>query len=146
MNTLLLDLTNWDLLADADGNIAVASDPYSVAQDVASAARLFLGECFYDTTLGVPYWSGILGQLPPIALMKSQLAKAALTVPGVANVQVFLSSIANRTITGQIVFTDTNGAASVVGIGEATTILTEFAISDDGTPGVTDGGQEVVVG
>ena len=41
MNTLLLDLTNWDLLVDASGNIAVASDPYSVAQDVASAVRVF---------------------------------------------------------------------------------------------------------
>lgn len=146
MQTLLLSLDLHDLVADADGNIAVASDPYSAAQDVGCAADLFLGECWYDTALGVPYWQNILGQLPPIALMKSALANAALTVPGVTNPQVFLSSVANRVITGQIVFTDSNGTTSAAGVGGATTILTEFAITDTGAAGVTGGGQEIVVG
>ena len=43
MNTLLLDTLRWDLCLDVHGNIAVASDPYSVAQDVASAIRTFSG-------------------------------------------------------------------------------------------------------
>lgn len=143
---MLLSLDLWDLVVDADGNIAVASDPYSTAQDVASACRLFLGESWYQTTLGVPYFPAILGHLPPIALLKAQLAQAAATVPGVTNVQVFLSSVQNRVITGQIVFSDANGNTSAVGIGGPATILTGFAIDDTGTPGVTDGGQEVVVG
>ena len=33
MNTLLLHTSTWDLTVDIDGNIAMASDPYSEAQD-----------------------------------------------------------------------------------------------------------------
>ena len=65
MKTLLLDRTAWDLCLDSNGNIALASEPYSLAQDVASAVRLFLGECYYDTTKGIPYWTEVLGMLPP---------------------------------------------------------------------------------
>ena len=36
-NTLLLDRTVWDLLLDGSGNIAIATEPYATAQDVASA-------------------------------------------------------------------------------------------------------------
>ena len=110
MNTLLLDLTLWDLCLDAAGNIAVATDPYSVAQDVASAVRVFLAEEWYNTSAGVPYFQSILGKLPPIAFMKSQIAAAAATVPGCNNPVVFLSGIqAGRQLTGQIQFTDSNG-------------------------------------
>ena len=61
MNTLLLDRTVWDLVLDAGGNIARASNPYAVAQDVASAIKLFRGELFYDTAKGIPYWTEVLG-------------------------------------------------------------------------------------
>ena len=42
--TLLLDLNAWDLVLDSSGNIALASEPYSVVQDVASALRTFAGD------------------------------------------------------------------------------------------------------
>lgn len=32
-STLLLDTLAWDLAVDAAGNIAVATEPYSLAQD-----------------------------------------------------------------------------------------------------------------
>lgn len=110
MKTMLLDLTNWDLVVDSAGGIAIAGDPYSIAQDVASACRLFLGEAYYDTTLGVPYFQQILGQSPPPNLIKAQLAIAALTVPGCNNPVVFLSGVgSDRTLSGQVQFTDANG-------------------------------------
>ena len=108
MNTLLLDTVLWDLVLDASGNIAVASDPYSVAQDVASACRTFKGEVWFDTTLGIPYFDQILGHNPPLSLIKQQLADAALTVPGCKNPVVFIAAAARRTITGQVQFTDSN--------------------------------------
>ena len=46
MNTLYLDPQSWDLALDVAGNIALAKDPYAKAQDVASAARLFVGELY----------------------------------------------------------------------------------------------------
>ena len=36
MNTLFLNPATWDLMVDAEGNIAMAEAPYSTAQDVAS--------------------------------------------------------------------------------------------------------------
>ena len=109
MQTLLLDTVAWDLVTDASNDIAVASDPYASAQDAASACRLFLGELWYNTTKGVPYFQLILGLMPPIALMKAKFVAAALTVPGVKAARCFISSFTNRTISGQVQITDQNG-------------------------------------
>lgn len=107
--TLLLDQSAWDLVLDASGNIAVASEPYATAQDVASAVRTFLGECWYNTEFGIPYWQKILGQLPPTSLIKRSIETQALRIPGVVNVRTVLVSFKDRQLTGQIQFTDTNG-------------------------------------
>ena len=100
--TLLLDTGSWDLSIDANSNIAIADPDYSLAQDAASAIKTFLGEMFYDTTVGVPWLTQILGQGSSLALLKQQLVDAALTVPGVASAQVFISSFRNRVVTGQV--------------------------------------------
>lgn len=102
MQTLLLSTADWDLSVDANSNIAVADPNYSLAQDAASAIKTFLGELYYDTTVGVPWLTQILGQGSSLALLKQQLVDAALTVPGVASAQVFISSFANRVVTGQV--------------------------------------------
>jgi hypothetical protein len=109
MQTLLLDTVSWDFVLDARGNIAVASEPYSLAQDAASAIRTFQGECFYNTTIGVPYDQSILGKTPSFAFMKAQFVKAALTVPGVVSAKCFISSITDRLVTGQVQVRDTAG-------------------------------------
>ncbi len=82
-------------------NIAVATDPYSVAQDVASAVRTFVGECYYQTNLGIPYFQQILGQLPALAFVKAQICAAAATVPLVARIRsaTFPGSL-NRKVAG----------------------------------------------
>lgn len=111
--TLLLDQTLWDLVLDSSGNIAVAAEPYAIAQDVASACRTFLGEVYYDITLGVPYFQQILGQFPPLQLLKQQLVTAALTVPGCTNPVCYLSDVSDRKVTGQIQFTGPSGRLQV---------------------------------
>ena len=115
MNTLLLDTAAWDLVLDANGNIAMATAPYALAQDAASAIRTFAGEVYYDTTQGIPYFGKILGQFPPVSLMKSQFEAAALTVPGVTAAQAFITGFANRKIGGQVQITDVSGATIVAG-------------------------------
>lgn len=114
MNTLLLDTVAWDLVVDASGNIAMASDPYSEAQDAASQIKLFAGELWYDTTQGIPYFTTILGQYPSLSYMKSQFQAAALLVPEVASAVVFLSSFTSRQISGQVQITLTSGQTSAV--------------------------------
>lgn len=116
MDTLLLDLDNWDLVVDAAGNIAVASEPYSIAQDVASACRLFLGELYYQPDKGIPYFQQILAQNPPASLIKAQVEKAAMTVPEVASATCVLTGEDGRTLTGQIQVVDTFGDTTVVNL------------------------------
>lgn len=113
-NTLLLDQTAWDLVIDSAGNIAVAAPPYALAQDVASAVRLFLGELWYNTSKGIPYFENVLGHLPPLSLLTGYIEKAALTVPGVVSAKCIISSFNNREISGQVKFIDELGAANGV--------------------------------
>lgn len=116
MKTLLLDTVAWDLVLDANGNIAVAQAPYQLAQDVASAIRLFAGELWYDISKGVPYFATILGQTPPIALFKQYMVDAALSVPGVVSATCVIESLQGRTVTGSVTFTDSSGQTSTVPI------------------------------
>ena len=115
MDTILLDANLWDCLVDASGNIAVASQPYSQAQDAASAIRTFQGECYYDVALGVPYWTQILGMAVPLSLLKQYFVDAALTVPGTASATCFISSFTDRKITGQVQITNSDGSTSTAG-------------------------------
>jgi hypothetical protein len=102
MATLLLDRSTWDLVLDARGNIALATDPYAAAQDAASAIKTFLGEVYFDTTLGVPWESQILAKNPPLALLKAEMVRGALTMPGVAAARCFLTELGPRRVGGQV--------------------------------------------
>jgi hypothetical protein len=114
MDTLLLDVSEWDLVLDAAGNIAVASRPYGLSQDVASAIKLFLGELWYNDTAGVDYFGEILGKTPPIVIFKERLEAAAMTVPGVVSAVCEVSNFENRTVQGQVLFTDDSGNTGTV--------------------------------
>lgn len=98
--TLLLDLVSWDLVLDANGNIAVAQEPYALAQDAASAVKTWNGEVYYDTTLGV-MWRNIFGKVPNPSYIKQQCQSQAALVPDITKVAVFLSEIGRQTA-GQI--------------------------------------------
>lgn len=113
-DTLLLDQSAWDLVLDSHGDIAMAKPPYALAQDVASAVRLFLGELWYDTEKGIPYFEDILGKLPPPSLIISYIERAALTVPGVVVARCTISSFDSRTVSGQIQFIDEAGVENNV--------------------------------
>lgn len=126
MNTLALTLpvgnqndpnfvSGWDLYVNAQGNIALATGSYAVAQDVASAVRLFLGELWYDISQGVPYFQQILGIMPSPQFMKNAFIAAGVTVPGVASIKCFLTGVgSSRQLGGQLQITDETGALSVL--------------------------------
>lgn len=114
MNTLLLDTQIWDLCLDASANIAMASEPYAIAQDVASALRLFAGELWYDNTRGIPYFETVLGQYPPSGYLKSQFEAAALTVPGVVQARCINLQLSNRQLTGTVEVIDLTGQSQNV--------------------------------
>lgn len=111
--TLLLDRSAWDVALDASGNIARAIEPYSQVQDAASAVRVFEGEAFYNTTLGVPYWTDILGRSQPTQIMRARAQQAALTVPGVIDATAVLVTLPNRTLGGQIQIRTATGETGI---------------------------------
>jgi len=115
VDTLLLEPTIWDLTVDVAGNIAVAKAPLALAQDAASALRTFLGEVYYDTTLGIPYFGQILGQLPPLSLLRTYFVEAALTVPDVVSAQCFFTSFTGRVLSGQVQLVDDLGNVTAAG-------------------------------
>lgn len=127
-DTLYLDVATWDLIADASGNIALAAPPYAITQDVASACRTFLGEEYYDSSVGVPYTAKfdangvpnttqtLLGETPPLNVLQAALAAAAVTVPFVETAEVVVDGFANRKATGQVQFTTGDGQTLGVAI------------------------------
>jgi len=114
-DTLLVDTNFWDLLVDARGDIALASEPYALAQDAASAVKTFAGELWYDTVPGVPYFDAVLGHYPPLNLIKFYLRREALRTPNLVNAQAFLSDYRDRHLTGQLQVTDRSGNITVIG-------------------------------
>ena len=116
LKTLLLDTGVWDLVLDSSRNIALAAPPYSTAQDVTSAVKLFYGELWYDTTKGVKYLQDILAKRPPQSLVESDLENAALTVPGVDMAQLVITQNdrTTRAVSGQLQFIDDMGVANGV--------------------------------
>ena len=114
--TLLLDQGSWDLCLDAAGNFAVAKPPYATAQDVSSAIRTFLDECWYNSSLGVQY-QNILSKNPPLSFLRSQMEDAALSVPGVISALCTLQAVNGRRVTGQVQFTTVDGTTQTIAIG-----------------------------
>lgn len=114
MNTLYLEPKTWDLSVDTQGNIAVATDPYSKAQDVASAIKLFEGELWFDTRQGVPHFEIALGKRPSYSLYCNALETAAKTVKGVTDAKAVFTLRDGRAINGQVLFTDEAGKVNGV--------------------------------
>ena len=111
MASLLLDTALNDWVLAANGDIAVATEPYSLAQDAANTIRCIRGELPYDTGQGV-IWPNILGNAPPLSLIKSYLQQAALTVPGIVSAAAYITGATNRQYTGTVQVTDANGTTS----------------------------------
>ena len=118
MNTLLLDLTFWDLILDSSGNIAMAAPPYALAQDVASAIKTFEGEVWYDDTLGIPYFAEILGETPPLSVFEGYMSTAGEAVPGVVSAATVLEvfSTQTRKVGGQVQFVDNEGNTGAISV------------------------------
>ena len=132
ISTLALspDSSGWDLTTtptkaslsvlqptSQNQDIAFNTQGLAVAQDVASAIKLFQGELYYDTTLGVPYFGQVFTQQYNAAIINSLMQQAALTVPNVVEAVASVSNLdvngkPSRNITGTVKILDVNGEAS----------------------------------
>lgn len=110
MNTLFLMPNTWDLALDVRGNIAISRETYAIAQDIASACRVFKKDLYFHQDEGIPYLEEILGKSKySLSLYRTQLEDQALTVPEVATAQAILSTANGRVVMGIIEFTTIDG-------------------------------------
>ena len=109
MKTAYLDPETWDLVLDINGDIALADEPYSTLQDCCSRLRTRQGECYYDTTLGVPYFQDILNRNVNLELIRSEYIRVALQDPRIVSAKVFFRELKDRRLLGQVQITDING-------------------------------------
>jgi hypothetical protein len=103
--TYALNPVTWDLIVGPDGNYVTLTGDAQIVQDVCSAIRTFQGECWYDTTQGLPYFQSILNQRPASSFIRKQVLNAALTVPTVTGATVTMLQIVNRKLTGTVLVT-----------------------------------------
>lgn len=115
-SSLFLDPLEWDLVADASGNIALCTPPYALEQDVACCCRTFYGEVYYDDTLGVKFLQQIFGKAPGLNVLQGAFAEQALTVPTVASAACVVSSFSGRQANGQVQFETESGDELAVAI------------------------------
>jgi len=115
MQTLLQDPDNWgNILLDANGNWALADDPYRLAQDVCCAIRTFTADLWYYQQIGIPYYGVIFGEKPNLTIVRDYLEKAALSVTGVVKAKAVIATFVDREITGQVIITDAAGVTNGV--------------------------------
>lgn len=108
MQSFLLDRATWDLVVDRNGNLAICTEPYSVLQDVSCAIRVFLGECYYDTSIGIPYTTQVLGIQQSAAIFQRLAEAVAKTVPLVQDASCIVSNVTgDRRLSGvmQVILT-----------------------------------------
>lgn len=116
--TLALDRTVWDLVIDTKGNIAVVTNPYSIAQDVATALRCFRGESWYDISLGIPYLTDVFSFAVPLSLVAVRLEEEALRVPHVITARAVFTKndTQTRVLEGAMLITDDLGNEMRIGL------------------------------
>lgn len=103
--SLQLNTQTWDLMVDLNGLFVFADPALSIAQDVACAIRTWLGECWYNTALGMPYFQAILGKTPSRSFLKANIVAQASTVAGVTAATIAALSITSRGLSGMILVT-----------------------------------------
>lgn len=117
MKTFFLLPETWDLAIDTQGNIAIATDIYQQAQDIATSCRVFYGDDYYNKEDGIPYLERIMGKHNyPTSLFQRNLHDRALLVNGVVSVDVNLTPLENRIMRGTIEFKNDQNLSGTVGL------------------------------
>lgn len=117
MKTLFLMPDTWDLAIDSQGNLAIATDTYQQAQDIASSCRVFYGDDYYNKNDGIPYLESIMGKSNyPVALYQRHLHDRSMLVDGVVSVDIKLLQLKDRVQSGTIEFTNTENQSGAIGL------------------------------
>lgn len=100
-----IELESGDIKIDA-GEASLIDDAEQVAQNVETRLRTLRGEWFLDRALGVPYFSGILGEpMVDISTFDALIKAEIVDVDGVNRIVAFESSFARSTRVYSVSFT-----------------------------------------
>ena len=85
-----------DFILDNAGDIALTNFDFSLvtgndetAQRILIKLRTYVGELFYNTKFGVPYYQEILGKNRDIGIVESLIKEAIITIDGVKRLLEF---------------------------------------------------------
>lgn len=81
---------SWDIELDDNGNFALKDGQEQIAQDVATAVKMYKGEYVFDTERGVPF-TDIMGERLNQALIQEFMNKEAKRINGVLNTTVIFN-------------------------------------------------------
>jgi hypothetical protein len=126
--SLMLNWDTWDLQLDSNGNLAmwpVSQYNNSVAQDAACAIKTFIGDCWYNNTLGLPYFQGIFGQNPPLSWLSAKIVAQCLTMSNITRAVVLTLSLVNVP-NGASLLTQLKGTVLVWPLGSSEPIPVNF--------------------
>lgn len=106
--TLLLT-DDWDITLNPSGRPAVKQGADAVAQNVANATRLFIGDACFNKADGLPHFKTELGRKPRESAIRTRLNAAARAVPEVADANTVIIRLEDRVLEGEITITTTEG-------------------------------------
>lgn len=92
MRDLALDPATGDLAISGGRLRLTEPGAESVAQKLRVRLRLFRGEWFMDTSVGVPYYTDVLGR-HPLSAVEALLRQAIVTCPGVLGLDSFVFAV-----------------------------------------------------
>ena len=78
-------------LAIVSGDLVVADGLDAIAQDVSTRLRMFLGEWFLDTRMGIPFYQRILVKNPSMPDVIAILTKVVKDTAGILSITKGLS-------------------------------------------------------
>lgn len=124
MRALALDPATGDLLVSR-GRLEVVTGSAALRQRLQMRLRLWAGEWFADTSVGVP-WLLFLGVKGAQALAESTLRRAITTCPGVASLDAFTFTLNTRTRAATLSFRVTAATGDVLA-------FSDFVAGEDAT-------------
>jgi hypothetical protein len=105
-----------DLLLSG-GDLVPVSGVEGIASDLRSRLQTFIGECFLDVGLGIPWLQKVLGRKPSPGELSAIFREAILGTPGVATVDSLDTSTAGRTLSIRFKARTATGAALSAALG-----------------------------
>ena len=115
MISLKLIKDSWDIQLDENGLLLLADTDYSVAQNVATAVRLFTNDAYFDTETGIPHFQITYIRNPNLSVIRSRIKQTAEAVEGVLKATVILYPVTEKgVLSGVINLTLTNNVNAEV--------------------------------